>query len=187
MFASRRLHRSCEARLSDLPIPTPFTVEGLMANIERVRGGRFHLVAVQDDTDMRRACGLRVKVNDSTFILFRRRPTQPQTNHVILHEVAHEWLGHSSTLTTSELEQLLPSPLRQVLQRYGREVTLQARARYGTAEEQEAELGAYVIERLASQRQRSAKKDDFVSRLESSLTHPMAPPRDILDSRHGHD
>ncbi|WP_157878825.1 hypothetical protein [Streptomyces sp. CT34] len=150
-----------------------------MANVEQARGKQLRLVAIQESEDMRRACGLRAKLKDCTFILYRPRPTQSQTNHLILHEIAHEWLGHSTTLTTNELEQLIPDHLHQLIQRYGRDAEIQARARYGTVEEQEAELGAYVIEQLVSRSRAPAVGNDVISQLEHTLIHPVAPPPHI--------
>lgn len=46
---------------------------------------------------------------------------------------------------------------------------------YDSPEEQQAELSASLIKRLA--RRQPLAGDDMVSLLESSLSHPVAPPR----------
>lgn len=107
----RLLRKRCERQLADLPIPSPFSLRGLVAEIETARGCQIHLVPVADaHGDMRTACGLRVTVErlNSTFILYRSRPTPNQTEHVIIHELAHLWFGHGKSLSRDEEEQLLP-------------------------------------------------------------------------------
>ncbi|MGD3112898.1 hypothetical protein ACO1BR_43175 [Streptomyces sp. YGL11-2] len=153
----------------------------MVENIASARGQRIRLVPFEERQDIRRACGLRARFEDDvTIILYRPRPTQSQTDHIILHELAHEWLQHSTTLTTEELEQLLPGEeLHQLVQRYGRGMTIQARARYGTMEEQEAELGAYLIEQRVSSR--ALAGDERVDLLGHALSHPVAPPRSTGD------
>ncbi|MGW8377529.1 hypothetical protein [Streptomyces sp. ODS28] len=185
MFTLRKLRKHTERRLRDLPLPEEPSIGGLVANIEALRGQRIRLAPVPHCEDIRQACGLRARFGeDVTIILYRPRPTQSQTEHVILHEIVHEWLEHFTTLSTEELRELLPGEgLRRLVERYGREVTVQARARYGTVQEQEAELGAYLIEQRIARR-RGPAGDDLVSRLEHTLSHPVAPPRGPRDQAH---
>ncbi|MFE7114074.1 hypothetical protein ACFU99_01435 [Streptomyces sp. NPDC057654] len=175
MFALWRLRRRCESRLADLPLPEEsFTIEGLVKRIEEERGRKIQLVPIEGCDDMRTACGLRARTRECTYILYRPRPTPNQNVHVLLHELCHEWFGHSTTLTKQELEHLIPGSLHEALRGYGDDAVIQARARYGTVEEREAELGAYVIERLVARRPSTG--DDLVSRLSQALSHPVAPP-----------
>ncbi|MEU2086535.1 hypothetical protein ABZ569_32270 [Streptomyces albus] len=171
-----RLRKACEAKLATLPLPTPFSIDGLVENISRQRGQRIRLLPFEERQDISRACGLRARFGDNvTIILYRPRPTQSQTEHIILHEIAHEWLQHSTTLTAGELRQLLPvEQLDQLTRRYGGLTALQARARYGTKEEKEAELGAYLIEQRISGR--GPDGDQLVDLLGHALSHPVAPP-----------
>ncbi|MGP8298164.1 hypothetical protein ACTPOK_09485 [Streptomyces inhibens] len=175
----RLLRKRCERQLADLPLPSPFSLMGLVAEIEAARGCQVHLVPVSDaHGDMRTACGLRVTVErlNSTFILYRPRPTPNQTEHVIIHEIAHLWFGHGKSLTPQEEQQLLP-PLFQEFLADVREDSpvVQARAHYESHEERQAELSASLIKRLA--RQQAALGTDLISVMEASLTHPLAPPR----------
>ncbi|MFJ9446458.1 hypothetical protein ACIRRH_32050 [Kitasatospora sp. NPDC101235] len=174
----RRLRKECERRLTDLPIPDPFTIEGLVAAMEEATGRTIQLVPVDDrGSDLRTACGLRVRAGDLSLIFYRPRPTQHQTDHVRLHELVHEWFDHGTSLSAKQLDLLLPKHLRQgLIERMSEGAVVQARAgRYDTKEEQEAELSASLIKRLV-QRQMPVG-GDMVSLLESTLSHPVAAPR----------
>ncbi|MER0483206.1 hypothetical protein ACFW1M_11340 [Streptomyces inhibens] len=176
----RLLRKRCERQLADLPIPSPFSLTGLVAEIEAARECQIHLVPVSDaHGDMRTACGLRVTVErlNSTFILYRPRPTPNQTEHTIIHEIAHLWLGHGKSLTPEEENRLLPPLFQTFLAdvRGDGPVTHQARAHYDSHEERQAEFSASLIKRLA--RQQAAPGNDLISLMEASFTHPVAPPR----------
>ncbi|WP_425557812.1 hypothetical protein [Kitasatospora cystarginea] len=173
----RQLRRECERKLSDLPIPEPFTIEGLVAAMEAASGRTIQLVPLDDrGSDLRTACGLRMRADDLSVIFYRPRPTQHQTDHVKLHELVHEWFNHGTSLDTDELRALLPENLREgLIERMGNGAVVQARARYDTREEREAELSASLIKRIV-QRQ-IPTGGDMVSLLESTLSHPVAAPR----------
>ncbi|MFJ7279818.1 hypothetical protein [Kitasatospora sp. NPDC098663] len=176
MLRMRRLRRDCEQKLAALPLPEPFTIEGLVAGMEAASGRTIQLVPLDDHGgDLRTACGLRVRTADLSLILYRPRPTQHQTDHVKLHELVHEWFNHGTSLGADELEQLLPEHLRHGLAQRMSGAVVQARARYDTREEQEAELSASLIKHIV-QRQMPAG-GDMVSLLETTLSHPVAAPR----------
>lgn len=173
----RRLRRECERRLADMPIPEPFTIEGLVANMEAVSGRVIKMLPLDSrNTDLRTACGLRVRTAELSLILYRPRPTQHQTDHVRLHELVHEWFDHGTSLDADELKLLVPEYLRQgLVDRMNNGAVVQGRARYDTREEQEAELSASLIKRLV--RRQFPAGGDMVSLLESTLSHPVAAPR----------
>ncbi|MYZ36000.1 MULTISPECIES: hypothetical protein [unclassified Streptomyces] len=176
-FEERRFEKRCARRLADMPLPVPFSVDALIANIEAVRGRRIRLLPVSDrDTDLRTACGLRVQTGEWTIICYRRRPTYNQTLHTILHEIGHEWLGHGTTLTAEETARYVPAVIGdELLRPLGGNAVVQARARYDTEEEREAELSASLIKRAA--RQQALPGTDMVSLLEASLSSPTVPFR----------
>ncbi|WP_310728282.1 hypothetical protein [Streptomyces sp. N2A] len=173
MFELRKLRRSCERRLANLPLPDPFTLDGLVANVEEKLGRRIHLVPIEDDGDMRTACGLRVRTQEETFVFYRRRPSVVQEEHIILHELTHELFNHTTDLAEEQLTTLVPRSAVNRIVGLGGKAVLQARARYDTDEEEEAELGAYIMGRL-SNRCRAPIGDDLVSQLERTLCHPVA-------------
>ena len=108
-MSMRELRRECEAGLADLPIPAPFSIPGLVANMEEARGRTIVLHELPDRlARVNAACGLRLKSGGTSFVLYRKRPTLYQTQHVILHELCHEWFDHGTTLNADQLRQLLP-------------------------------------------------------------------------------
>ncbi|MGW5929277.1 toxin [Streptomyces anulatus] len=180
----RKLRRECEAGLADLPIPVPFTLDKLVANMEEVSGRTIRLHEMPDRlARVNAACGLRLKAGGTSLVLYRRRPTAYQTQHVILHELCHEWFDHGTTLDAEQLRTLLPvfdtsliarmiSPAAAASFASGGG-TVQARAQYATHDERMAEFGASLIPRMA----RDLTTDDMVGRLDNSLSRPVAHRR----------
>nr|WP_267241663.1 collagen-like protein [Streptomyces sp. PR69] len=174
-MSMRELRKECEAGLADLPIPAPFSIEGLVANMEAARGRTIVLRELPDSlARVNAACGLRLKAGGTSFVLYRKRPTAYQTQHVILHELCHEWFDHGTSLDAEQLQALLPvfdaSLIGRVLAGGG---TVQARAQYDTHDERVAEFGASLIPRMA----RDVASDDMVGRLANSLSRPVAHRR----------
>ncbi|MER5847184.1 toxin [Streptomyces sp. NPDC002012] len=203
----RELRKECEAGLADLPIPAPFSIDALVANMEAARGRTIVLHEMPDRlARVNAACGLRLKTGGTSFVLYRRRPTAYQTQHVILHELCHEWFDHGTSLDPEQLRRLLPvfdtSLITRVLGaepppqppaaavpppvaatiadalRSG-DGTVQARAQYDTHAERMAEFGASLIPRMA----RDVTSDDMVGRLANSLSRPVATRRHGLFRR----
>ncbi|WP_329162140.1 toxin [Streptomyces sp. NBC_01717] len=180
----RALRKECETGLADLPIPAPFSVAGLVANMEAARGRTIVLHEMPDRlARVNAACGLRLASGRTSFVLYRRRPTAYQTQHVILHELCHEWFDHGTSLDAEQLQRLLPvfdtSLISRVLDsgvadalRAG-DGTVQARAQYDTHDERVAEFGASLIPRMA----RDVTSDDMMGRLTNSLSRPFAHRR----------
>ncbi|MFC1403232.1 MULTISPECIES: hypothetical protein [Streptacidiphilus] len=125
-----------------------------------------------DDPDggLGTACGLRVKTPEFTLILYRRRSSRNQTEHIILHELAHEWLNHGTCLTAAEIKRYVPERIREEVFRRFPSTLVQGRVDFDSLEEKQAELSASLIKRLA--RRQPVIGDDMVSLLESSLAHP---------------
>ncbi|PAU46394.1 hypothetical protein CK936_24310 [Streptomyces albireticuli] len=160
--------------MEDFPLPDPFTLDDLIADIEAARDCVIHLLPVASPTDdLRAVCGLRVSIDKAHFILYRPRPTPNQTLNTIFHELAHLWLDHGND---QEVADELLDALRPLLaEALGTGAVMNARAHYGTRDEQEAELSASLIRHRI--RQQSAVGQDLLSVMEVTLTHPLAPPR----------
>ncbi|MET9779261.1 hypothetical protein ABZ023_34295 [Streptomyces sp. NPDC006367] len=143
--------------------------------MEAARERSIILVPIEEEgADLSTACGLRVKTKEVTAVLYRRRPTPHQTNHNILHELMHEWFDHGTSLSSDEMMRYVPPALRRgLVERFGAGALVQARARYGTPEEREAELSASLLKRMV--RNQVVTGDDMVSLIEASLSHPVAP------------
>ncbi|MFC9654180.1 hypothetical protein, partial [Streptomyces sp. NPDC056937] len=117
----------------------------------------------------------RVKTPELTIVLYRRRSSRARPKHIILHELAHEWLDHGTSLTAEEIERYVPEHIREEVLRRFPSALVQGRVNYDSPEEKQAEMSASLIKRLA--RRQPFAGDDMVSLLESSLSHPVAPPR----------
>ncbi|MEV5197794.1 toxin [Streptomyces sp. NPDC053720] len=200
----RELRKECEAGLADLPIPAPFSIDALVANMEAARGRTIVLHEMPDRlARVNAACGLRLKTGGTSFVLYRRRPTAYQTQHVILHELCHEWFDHGTSLDPEQLRRLLPvfdtslitrvlgtgppatppsppsspapSPVVATIADALRsgDGAVQARAQYDTHDERMAEFGASLIPRMAM----DVSSDDMVGRLANSLSRPVANRR----------
>lgn len=158
-------------RLESMPLPVPFSIDGLVANLEEVTGRRIVLIEMEaNGANLRAACGLRARLHATTWILYRRRPTPNQTLHTILHELTHEWQDHGTNLPMEEVRFLLPEALLAEFDRLGADAVVQARGRYGTPEEREAELGALLLQDMIRP---EADGEDMVSLLETTLSHPV--------------
>ncbi|MFI2210151.1 toxin [Streptomyces sp. NPDC020141] len=176
----RELRKECEAGLADLPIPAPFTIEGLVANMETARGRTIVLQELPERlARVNAACGLRLKSGATSYVLYRRRPTEYQTQHVILHELCHEWFDHGTSLDADQLRRLLPVFDTSLIERVLSSDTVQARAQYDTHDERLAEFGASLIPRMAQ----DVTSDDMVGRLANSLSRPVAHRRRTFSLR----
>ncbi|MFC4517318.1 ImmA/IrrE family metallo-endopeptidase [Streptomyces ehimensis] len=170
----RRLSRHCRQQLEDFPLPDPYTLDGLITNIEDARDCTVHLLPVTAPvTDLRSACGLHLSFDQTHIIVYRPRPTPNQTLNVIFHELAHLWLNHG---TDDEVARELSAALQPVLAELvdSTATVVNARAHFGTTEEREAELStSFIRQRI---RQQSISGRDLLSVMEATLTHPIAPP-----------
>ncbi|MFG2430358.1 hypothetical protein [Streptomyces sp. NPDC048590] len=90
-----------------------------------------------------------------------------------MHELAHEWFDHRSTLSPREVLPYIPESFwESITAELGPDVEVQARSQYGTVEEREAELSATLIKIMLQRR--AGAGEDPLSLLESSLSHPVA-------------
>lgn len=170
----RKLLRCCAREVADLPVPDPFSLPALVAAMETSSGRGIRFVALDGpEADLRTACGLRFRGPESTWVLYRPRSTPHQTEHAVLHVLAHEWLDHGTTVPLAEAMQSLPTALQHDVAEAFQGAPVQAHARYGSADEREAEASAYLIKQRIGRSRGSGY--DLVSRLESTLSHPLAP------------
>ncbi|MFJ6433313.1 hypothetical protein [Streptomyces sp. NPDC091416] len=116
---------------------------------------------------------MRATLDKTTHILYHPRPTPHQTEHLILHELAHEWLGHDLagdsvpvTLTDSVQQRVGAGvPARQLVHE---------EFRYARATEREAAMCAYL---LAARIGAPTSGTNLISRLEATLSRPLGRHR----------
>lgn len=132
------LVRRCEARLRELPLPTPFDVEALSREIARQRGRPIEL------RPMRRVphlAGFCFPDGDCDIIVYTSDTSRLHQEHIILHELCHLWCGHQPAgVTTEEVADVLKGDVDAAAVHW-----VLRRTSYSTAEEREAEVLASLI------------------------------------------
>ncbi|MFE8910975.1 hypothetical protein [Streptomyces globisporus] len=170
----RKLLRCCAREVADLPVPDPFSLPALVGAMEAASGRGIRFIALDTlEADLQTACGLRLRGPESTWVLYRPRSTPYQTEHMVLHVLAHEWLDHGTTVPLAEAIQSMPTALQHDVTEAFQGAPVRAHARYRSADEREAEASAYLIKQRIGRNRESGY--DLVSRLESTLSHPLAP------------
>ncbi|ROQ70226.1 hypothetical protein EDD93_4737 [Streptomyces sp. 840.1] len=173
----RDLLKECDSRLAALPLPDPFSISALVTSIEESMRRRIQLIALEDHQEGAgaAACGLRVREKTVDYVIYHPRPTPHQTEHRILHQLAHEWLDHGTEPAFGLAPYELSESLRQAIGPgpAARQV-IPARPRYSYAEECEADLTAYLIKHRV---RAPGAGTDLISRLEATLSHPLGPRR----------
>jgi hypothetical protein len=138
-MGTRELRRRCARLVDTLDIPVPFSAQGLCARLAAQRGRPIELVMVAMPAGG--LCGVWVAAKDRDFIFFEGRTSPLHQEHIILHEFAHLFCGHTTTsVLAPETSRLLlpdldPNVVDRVLQR----------THYSAEEEREAETTASLV------------------------------------------
>ncbi|MGW2590330.1 hypothetical protein ACWCXC_08680 [Streptomyces sp. NPDC001515] len=146
-----------------------------MAAIEASRGRTIRLTRIDEAPgDRPDVCGMRAIHGETTHIFYRSRPTPYQTERLVLHELAHEWLGHDLSSLSSPAE--LTASAQDISADVSARQIVHGRARYELAAEREAAMCAHL---LAPRVGASAAGTDLISRLESTLAQPFGLHREV--------
>ena len=144
--------RRCRNLVHQLDMPTPFRIEGLVANVAARRGRPIHMQA----TDLKAApCGLWVAHRDADYIYYEAQTTPRHQAHIVAHELGHMELDHDGQpVFAEELASLIaphldPALIRRVL----------GRGSYSQEAEREAETFASLVMERA-ERHSGAEVDD---------------------------
>ncbi|MBQ0855423.1 toxin [Streptomyces sp. BH-SS-21] len=174
MSSLRRLRKQLVEDLDGFPIPQPFSIPALIRAMEGQLDRRILLRPMPPElTAPGSACGLRVKMaNGASLVLFPLRSTQYHQEHVILHELVHEWFDHGGTISPVEFQRMTPHVGTNLIRRFTRDIPIAARTTYESEQELATEVCANIIRDLAARQNRAT--DDLVGRLEASLSHPFA-------------
>lgn len=168
----RRLLRQSEKRLAGLPRHVS-SIPELVAAVEESQGRSIQLIHVEDARALHDTCGMRANRGKTTHILYRSRPTPHQTEHGILHELAHEWLGHDLAGDSVPVE-LTDSVQQRVGAGVPARQVVHEEFRYDRVTEREAAMCAYL---LAARVGATATGTNLISRLEATLSRPLGRHR----------
>ncbi len=153
--------RKVRAAVSDLDryAPTPWSIDGLVANLAEARGRRIMLIPWTFPAGRDSPSGQWIPTAQTDAIFYAADATLRRRDGIISHEVGHIVLRHTPRLAeaSDELLKMLfpslpPAMARRVL------VLARARTGYDIGEEADAE--------------------DFGTRLIERATHRRPPPRD---------
>ena len=152
-----KLVERCQARLQDLEIPRPFTIEAFCRSVSRRRGRPLHLHPLPSPAELGGLCGLCVATEDADHVWFQPGTSPFHQAHIILHEFAHLICGHGLIDDDAALRRLFPD-LDPALVK-----GLLGRGSFSTEQEQEAELLADMIMQEAGRSRRDMTPGDSVA------------------------
>lgn len=144
----KALRKQCEARLSELDLPTPFDVRTFC---EVVAGRRGRPIVLRPIVTHSGPWGLWAAGPSADYVFYESDTSVLHQEHIILHELSHLICGHRPTpvaepaVVADLFPDLSPESVRRVL----------SRAAYTAADEQEAEvLASVLLKRIAAARPR---------------------------------
>ncbi|MEV5726838.1 regulator component [Streptomyces pharetrae] len=137
------LQRKCAAILSDLGIHRSLSLDAIRERVEQLRGRPLIVRELPEQAAVAGACGLWLGTDDADYVFYEAQTAPLHREHIILHEIGHVLCDHHRGITVrgDELTGQLISGLRPHLVK-----RLMARTSYTTAEEQEAEMIASLIQ-----------------------------------------
>ncbi|MCC9309288.1 toxin [Kitasatospora sp. RB6PN24] len=167
----RDLRRTCETRLEGLPLPVPFTVPAMVKVVEELRGRRIILVPLPAEViDPESACGLWLSLRTADVVFHEAGTTPGHQEQIVLHELSHMLFDHHGTKSLKEIQRLCPHLDLALILKFTAGVSAMGRTSYDDCQERDAEMLATLIRQRAT---RQLAPDDAISRLDSSLSHPI--------------
>ncbi|KAB7839485.1 hypothetical protein [Streptomyces mobaraensis] len=159
-----------------MPVPDPFSLDGLIVNIEAERGRTIHLIPVPDQLLAGSSlCGLWIKQESGQFdlIFYPQSTSRFHQEKIILHELGHLWCDDADGVTGEEAAELLGAFSQSLIEKLVSSKHAAARRRYGTHREVRAETIADLIHQQAYTAEFVVERDDAVLRsLAESLMYP---------------
>ncbi|GAA1418226.1 ImmA/IrrE family metallo-endopeptidase [Streptomyces thermospinosisporus] len=137
------LQRKCTAILRDLGIQQSLSLDAIRGRVERLRERPLVLRELPEQAAVAGACGLWLGTDDADYVFYEPGTAPLHREHIILHEIGHVLCDHhrETSVDGVELTGDLLDGLRPHLVR-----RLMARTSYTTAEEQEAEMIASLLQ-----------------------------------------
>ncbi|MFJ6727405.1 regulator component [Streptomyces sp. NPDC091281] len=143
------LQRRCAAILRDLGVHPSLALDAIRERVEELRGRPLVLRELPEQVAVAGACGLWLGTDDADYVFYEARTAPLHREHIILHEIGHVLCdhhrgvtGHGEELTGRLLTDLTPHLVKRLM----------TRTSYTTAEEQEAEMIASLIQSAGTSR-----------------------------------
>ncbi|MDQ3576270.1 MAG: ImmA/IrrE family metallo-endopeptidase [Actinomycetota bacterium] len=165
----KRARRECASLLSALNLPTSCDLTALCGHLAAVRGRPLHLVPVAMNASQ--PCGLWVSASDADWIFYDADTTPAHQEHIILHEIGHMICCHrggghlDEDTATVFFPDIDPRLVRDML----------GRTTYDDAQEQQAEVMAYLLADILRAPVERPSDDDVAGRIANSLNHSARP------------
>ena len=136
-FGRGRERQRCTAVLRSLEIDELRDLDRLRARIERQRGRRLHLTAVEIGP---LPCGMWVSAPSGDYVFYAAGTSGLHQRHIVVHEFAHMLLGHvGAALNADSADALCDRVSGDTV------IRMLSRAAYTSSAEREAELLATMI------------------------------------------
>ncbi|SBT89772.1 hypothetical protein GA0115233_101226 [Streptomyces sp. DI166] len=137
------LQRRCTGILRDLGVRRSLSFGAVCERVEALRGRPLILRELPEQAAIAGACGLWLGTDDADYVFYEARTAPLHREHIILHEIGHVLCDHHRGVTAEGDEPIagLLNGLQPHLVK-----RLMARTNYTTAEEQEAEMIASLIQ-----------------------------------------
>lgn len=169
----RALRREAREIVASMPVPVPFDLDTLVANISAARQRRIVLMPIPDqllgDTGL---CGLWIKhrTEPLDLILHMNTPSSFHRQRIVLHELVHLWADDADGVTGGQMADLLAGLPSEMVERLVGGDQVSARHRYETRRELRTEIAAAYIDEQACA---MFIEDPTVRRLAEDFTHPF--------------
>ncbi|MBQ0888659.1 hypothetical protein KBZ94_27690 [Streptomyces sp. RM72] len=165
-----------------MPIPTPFDLDVFIANIERARGRRIHLIPIPDRLlGLIGVCGLWIKHRTQPFdIIFHAGARETfHGQQIIFHELVHLWVDDADGVTDGELDELRGGLMVEMVERMIASGQLSARRDYDSHKEIRTEAAAARIHELVGTTE--FIEDTTARRLAEDFSYPLGRPSNSWD------
>ncbi|WP_199847974.1 hypothetical protein [Streptomyces dysideae] len=156
-----------EDLLASLDIPDPFDVQVFCDRLAAQRGRALHLHSVPGISGTDAPCGVWIATEKADHIFHEAATSPLHQDHIILHEIAHMVLGHTSILDGVQsgggglFADIDPVTVRSFL----------TRPSYGTDDERDAErLAGLIASRVATSRTGKTSRSSVIQRLGDALS-----------------
>lgn len=152
--------------ISAIKMPVPFDLQAFCDRVAAYRGRPLHLHSAPGVTGSDAPCGVWIATEAADHIFHEEATSPLHRVHIVLHEVSHMLLGHSSLSEQRDTARLFteidPATVTDVL----------ARTSYGTEDERDAEVLAGLLARRAGLSSRDARPmpSQVLQRLNDALS-----------------